>query len=151
MSEGGGGYQHWLVYITKKNQCATQCTGYTHYTRLYTFATVLCSSLQATYVALWPWISLFMETLFYIKSMHWQRQLINGVCSNVVKAFASVYCGETLKAGLHYQSFCDQSLSANTVFDEHQSNCRRWKVFTLSDTWIEVYFDHRICDSVNWP
>ena len=30
MPEGGGGYQHLLVYITKKNQCATQCTGYTH-------------------------------------------------------------------------------------------------------------------------
>ena len=28
------------------------------------------------------------------------------------------------KAGLHYQSFCDRSLSANTVLDEHQSNRR---------------------------
>ena len=29
------------------------------------------------------------------------------------------------KAGLHYQSFCDRSLSANTVLDEHQSNRRQ--------------------------
>ena len=56
-----------------------------------------------------------------------------------------------LKAGLHYQSFCDRSLSANTMLDEYQSNCRLWKVFTLSDTWIKVYFDHRNCDSINRP
>ncbi len=37
---------------------------------------------------------------------------------------SSVLCFATVKAGLHYQSFCDRSLSANTVLDKHQGNRR---------------------------
>jgi hypothetical protein len=47
-----------------------------------------------------------------------------------------------VKAALNYQSICDRSLSSNTVLEEHQSNHRLWKVFTLSNTWIQVYFDN---------
>ena len=44
------------------------------------------------------------------------------ICTRVKNVYR--YIIVMLKAGLHYQTFCDQSLSANTVLDEHQSNRR---------------------------